>query len=207
MERRYEVYIAGRPLVIADRPPQRAAPGMQVIAIGSQKHLDEVIAAMDRSENDAGVWIHPQDDLDLWELFRSKFKFVQAAGGLVQDEKGRLLVIKRLGKWDLPKGKLDEGESVEAAALREVEEECGIDDLRLERPIAISWHTYDRKGKSFLKRTDWFLMHGSSHKKLTPQTDEDIEEVRWMTREEVKAMKADTYPSLLGVIGIWEQGS
>lgn len=124
----------------------------------------------------------------------------------MQDERGRLLVIKRLGKWDLPKGKLDKGESIDAAALREVQEECGIDDLKIIRPLAVTWHTYERNGKDHLKRTDWFLMTASADKQLTPQIEEDIEEVRWMTNEEVDRMKGETYPSLLKVIEAWQSG-
>ncbi len=207
MERRYEVHIEGRPLLIGEAPPQaNECEGMAVVAVHSEKDLDQAIGMLGDPQYGRGISIYPQGIEHLWDLFRQRYKFVRAAGGAVQDEQGRLLVIKRLGKWDLPKGKLDKGEAVEAAALREVEEECGINGLKVIRPLEVTWHTYDRNGRSYLKRTDWFLMQGSSASELVPQTEEDIEEVRWMTREEVARMKAETYPSLVKVLEAWEEG-
>jgi ADP-ribose pyrophosphatase YjhB (NUDIX family) len=205
MERRYDVYIEGRLLVIADAPPETVVPaGMQVLPVDSEHRLNEALERLEQPGNEGGLWLHPEGSELLWDLFSKRYRFVQAAGGAVQDEHGRLLVIKRLGRWDLPKGKVDEGEGIPEAALREVEEECGIDDLKIREPLAVTWHTYERKGKRHLKRTDWFLMEGSSEKSLTPETEEDIEEVRWMTRDEVARMKEETYPSLVRVLEAWE---
>lgn len=140
-----------------------------------------------------------------WEAFRADYEFVLAAGGAVTDERGRLLVIKRLGRWDLPKGKVDGGEAIDAAAMREVNEECGLKTLRIIAPMPSSWHTYDRKGRPHLKRTDWFLMQGSSSEPLVPQHDEDIEEVKWVGRDEVEAIARASYPSLRAVFDEWLQ--
>ena len=205
MERRYEVYIEGRPLVIADAPPEAVVPaGMHVMPIGTDHRLDEMLDRLQQPGNEDGLWLHTESIGSMWDEFRKRYKFVQAAGGVVQDEKGRLLMIKRLGKWDLPKGKVDQGEGIPEAALREVQEECGIDELKIVSPIEVTWHTYERKGRQHLKRTDWFLMEGSSQKKLVPETEEDIEEVRWVSREEMARMKVETYPSLIGVLEAWE---
>ena len=76
--------------------------------------------------------------------------------------------------------------------------------MRITGELPCTWHTYERKGHQHLKRTDWYLMRGSSAEALVPQHEEDIEEVRWMTTAEVQAMKADTYPSLLPVVQAWE---
>ena len=126
-----------------------------------------------------------------------------AAGGVVEDERGRLLAIKRLGKWDLPKGKVEKHEAVEVGAVREVQEECGLNQVELVKPVTSTWHTYERKGKQHLKRTDWFLMRASSKEMLTAQSEEDIEEVRWLDEAGVRMMEADTYPSLLPVLRTW----
>ncbi|MBK9177013.1 MAG: NUDIX domain-containing protein [Flavobacteriales bacterium] len=138
-----------------------------------------------------------------WEAFRADYKFVLAAGGAVTDERGRLLVIKRWGKWDLPKGKVDEGEEIEAAALREVNEECGLRTLRITEPMPSTWHTYARKGRAHLKCTHWFFMRGSSAEPLVPQHEEDIEEVKWVERAEVEAIARASYPSLRVVFDAW----
>jgi ADP-ribose pyrophosphatase YjhB (NUDIX family) len=208
MERRYEVYIEGRPLVISDAAPDTVIPeGMQVVSIDSDQALESVLEKLQHPGNGGGFWLHPNGVQLLWDMFMKRFKFVQAAGGVVQDENGRLLMIKRLGKWDLPKGKVDEGEGIPEAALREVEEECGIDELKITDHLMNTWHTYERKGRQHLKRTDWFLMQGSSEKTLTPQTDEDIEEVGWMTWDEIDRIKNETYPSLVKVLKAWEESA
>jgi len=179
-------------------------PHFPVVEVGS---TDDLAAAMVRltAVPIKGVQLLPVDGFDAWSAFKEEHKFVQAAGGMVSDEQGRLLVIRRLGVWDLPKGKVEKNEDIESAAVREVQEECGLVDIRLVAPLTSTWHTYERKGKQHLKRTDWFLMEASSTEKLTAQTEEDIEEVRWMDRTELQAMKADTYPSLLPVIKAWEK--
>ena len=148
---------------------------------------------------------HVIEEGDAWEAFRSEFKFVLAAGGAVTDEHGRLLVIERLGKWDLPKGKVDKGEAIEDAAMREVREECGLTRLRIEVPMLSTWHTYERKGRQHLKRTDWFLMRGSSEEVLVPQRDEDIVTAKWMARAEVAGIEEETYPSLIAVFREWQR--
>ncbi len=141
---------------------------------------------------------------EVWDLFSGLYVFVQAAGGCVTDERKRLLAIHRLGVWDLPKGKVDKGEAVDAGALREVREECGLKELELMERLCETWHTYERKGKQHLKRTDWYLMGGTNTEQLIAQSEEGISEVRWMAAEEVAAMKAATYPSLRQVISAWE---
>lgn len=138
-----------------------------------------------------------------WERFRADHVFVAAAGGAVVDEAGRLLMIKRLGLWDLPKGKVDPGEGMEEAALREVREECGLEHLRILRQLPSTWHTYERKGRQHLKRTDWFLMQGSATERLVPQAEEDIEEVCWVTAAEVGRLRGSSYPSLAPVFDAW----
>ena len=113
-------------------------------------------------------------------------------------------MIHRLGVWDLPKGKVDQGEAVDAGALREVREECGLKKLELVKRLCETWHTYERKGRQHLKRTDWYLMRGTNTEELIAQGEEDISEARWMDVREVERMKADTYPSLRKVIDAWE---
>ncbi len=140
-----------------------------------------------------------------WQRFGDAHVFVAAAGGAVVDEAGRLLMIKRLGLWDLPKGKVDAGEGMEAAALREVREECGLENLRILRQLPSTWHTYERKGRQHLKRTDWFLMQGSATERLVPQAEEDIEEVRWVTSVEVDRLRGSSYPSLAPVFDAWNE--
>lgn len=148
---------------------------------------------------------------ELWSWYSTGFTFVQAAGGAVTDENRRLLVMHRRNMWDLPKGKVDEGEGIPAAAVREVMEECGLKAVHIDPRfnatgqglLCSTWHTYDHKGKHFLKLTDWFLMRTTSAEKLIAQEEEDITEVRWMTAAELATHHDGFYPTLHEVIDAW----
>lgn len=173
-----------------------------VLHMASKKELRALVERMERGEEQGGIAVIGHD-FDAWEVFQRDHDFVLAAGGLVMDEHGRLLAIKRLGKWDLPKGKVEKDEAVDVGAVREVQEECGLQHVELKEFVTSTWHTYERKGRQHLKRTDWFLMRASSSEELTAQSEEDIEEVRWLDHDGVRMMEADTYPSLLPVLKAW----
>jgi 8-oxo-dGTP pyrophosphatase MutT (NUDIX family) len=134
-----------------------------------------------------------------WKDFCSKFIMVEAAGGLVFNKDGYILMIFRNGKWDLPKGKLEIGESVEECAIREVEEECGISGLIIENKIKDTYHTYNLNGSDILKKTYWFLMTTKSEQKLTPQTEEGITDVKWCSEKEVEDNLNNSYPNIIDV--------
>ena len=164
--------------------------------------VEHALAALARPEVQ-GLLLFSAEGFDAWTDFRARYELVIAAGGAVEDEQGRLLVIHRRGHWDLPKGKLDEGETSEVAAVREVQEECGLRALRIVEALPCTWHTYTEKGREKLKRTDWYRMRASSTEPLVAQHEEDIDEARWATREELSAIIAGSYPSLRIVFEAW----
>ncbi|MEN8118833.1 MAG: NUDIX domain-containing protein [Bacteroidota bacterium] len=131
---------------------------------------------------------------------KKKFKIIDAAGGLVFNNDGHVLMIKRNGVWDLPKGKIETGEKRSEAAIREVEEECGITGLFIEKKIGKTYHTYIFREKNMFKTTHWFLMKYSGEEKLIPQTEEDITEVKWKSTDEVKKIIPNTYKSLVEIL-------
>lgn len=151
-----------------------------------------------------GILVYHDDVEAAWNAFKSGYKLVHAAGGAVGDQHGRLLAIHRSGMWDLPKGKVEKGETVEEAAVREVEEECGLTGVRSEEPLCETWHTYERNGKQHLKCTHWFRMRADGEQALVPQKEEDIQEARWMDAKGVLLMKREGWPSLLPVVNAWE---
>lgn len=129
---------------------------------------------------------------DLWEDFTHMFKVVEAAGGVVSNKNGEILFIRRMGKWDLPKGKIEKGESLEQAAVREVEEETGIRELILEEFLNNTFHIYnERNGEKILKTTYWFRMNFVGDETPVPQIEEGISEVSWKNREEIMS---DVFP-------------
>lgn len=136
-----------------------------------------------------------------WRNFVNKFKLIKAGGGLVLNKKGDLLFILRKGKWDLPKGKLDKGEKIDACAKREVMEECGIKKIKLHYKLCDTFHVYDLKGKPVLKKTTWYLMGMEKAQKLTPQVEEDIHDLRFFSRKNyLNTVKRKTYPLISDLI-------
>lgn len=141
-----------------------------------------------------GVTITVQDKASTRKYIKSKFSIIKAAGGIVQKE-DKILMIYRLGKWDLPKGKLDKREKPKKAAVREVEEECNV-DVVLGEKICSTWHTYTRNGRGILKKTTWYTMDCIDDSQMKPQEEEDIEEVRWMDARQLRPALYNSYRSV-----------
>jgi 8-oxo-dGTP pyrophosphatase MutT (NUDIX family) len=123
-----------------------------------------------------------------------------AAGGIVQNENGEILLQLRKGKWDLPKGKLDVGESIEECAVREVEEETGLKNIRLGELIGTTLHFYNEKGKDFEKETFWYDMRVSGEQNLVPQIEEDILELKWVKERELSPYLKNTYDNIIDIV-------
>ena len=143
--------------------------------------------------------IHP-DIETVFQAFRSFFRTMEAAGGLVFNEKGRILVIKRKARWDLPKGKLEKGEETQDSAIREVREECGITAPEIHSLLHVTYHAYSQEGVLILKKTYWYKMIYSGQKRLRPQTEEDITDARWISKKDLKMVVQNTYLSIVEVL-------
>ncbi len=152
-----------------------------------------------KEEFHAGVLWH--EDLDkLKKTFFKNFTVIEAAGGIVQNDRKELLFIYRLGKWDLPKGKIEKNEKLEDCALREVTEETGVKELSLKKKIGETYHVYDQFGKHFLKISHWFYMTCTSNQELIPQTEEHITEIKWVKTIDIKEPMKNTYPSIKNIL-------
>ena len=132
--------------------------------------------------------------LPIKKYLRAKFKVVKAAGGLIR-KKEKFLMIYRLKKWDLPKGKREKNEKYKQTAVREVQEECNI-SVKIGKKICTTWHTYTMNKNAMLKKTRWYLMDSIDDAKMKPAVEEDIEEIRWMTRKEVYHALEHSYKSI-----------
>jgi ADP-ribose pyrophosphatase YjhB (NUDIX family) len=128
--------------------------------------------------------------------FTRCFRYLEAAGGLVHNSEGDILMIYRFQKWDLPKGKLEVDESPSEGALREVQEECGLKSLTIDAELPATFHIYEQKGQIHLKKTHWFNMKAAKVEQLTPQMEEGIEKVKWMNPMELQKARENTYSSL-----------
>lgn len=161
--------------------------------------VQSCINDLDKTDADAAIILSSKPEY-YFQLLQSKFQPVTAGGGLVKNELGEYLFIFRRGKWDLPKGKLDEGETIEACALREVQEETGLKAVRMIAPLITTWHTYHERGSFWLKESVWFSMEANANEALIPQTEEDIQTIQWVRPEDIPALMENTFPSIVDVL-------
>ena len=138
---------------------------------------------------------HPKKS-ELLKVFKSKIKVIFASGGIVKNDNNQILFIYRRGKWDLPKGKAEKGESIRETAVREVIEETGIEKLKIDKYFSNTFHIVRNNKKYFLKETSWFLMSSNFKGKLKPQLNEGIKSVKWKTFEDAKKIKKKTYGNI-----------
>ena len=132
-----------------------------------------------------------------WASFCTRYRPVDAAGGLVRSSSGEYLLIFRNGRWDLPKGKREEGESVEQTAVREVMEECGVEEVTLQRLLTVTYHTYTLNGVDVLKRTYWYAMsYAGNRRTLQPQAEEGIEMAVFVPAEKAALHLESSYLSI-----------
>ena len=146
------------------------------------------------------LFVFHNDIEELRERFKSCFQQIYAAGGLVRNYEDRYLIMKRHGKWDLPKGKLNRNESFEDAAVREVSEETGLQELEITTPMLSTYHCYPIDGQKILKRTSWFEMIYKGQTEPVPEYDEDITEIKWVKKEDLPKITGNTYMAIIDVL-------
>lgn len=202
-----KIYFNDKPLFLCDQIDNSIEPYLRhddaVFIDELNAHtVNTMIHEMQLEKVHAGVFLHP-DLAELKHAFYRKFELIRAGGGLVLNTEGQALLIFRRGKWDLPKGKQDEGETIEECAVREVQEETGLKALSLEKPLPVTYHTYHQGARFILKESYWFLMHTTGIPVLTPQQEEDIQEARWVSKAEVAAYLPQCFPSVKAILEAW----
>jgi len=195
----YKVFFKDRSIFLGDKSESSNFEGM-VYAWTEGESLEGLTLQFDEDEQKEAIFIVADDLNELYYHFKSCFKYIEAAGGVVYNSNAQILAIYRLDKWDLPKGKVEKGESVREAAVREVEEECGISGVEIVKEVNSTYHTYWMKGKFVLKRTYWYEMSYSGLEELVPQTEEDIQEAKWLSQDNLEEFRSNTYASILEVI-------
>ena len=143
---------------------------------------------------------HSKED-KLWYYFLNMFKLIEAAGGLVRNlEKNHFLFIFRNKKWDLPKGRINKNEEVKNAAIREIEEETGVENLSIIKPLNTTYHIFKKNRKYRLKKTFWYLMETDYSGDLNPETNEGIEKAIWIDKNSIISLKSEMYKNISLVI-------
>jgi len=157
--------------------------------------LDEIIHRLQYGSLDT-INLYTPNIKSAWDAFKKHFDVIEAAGGLVTDKEGNYLFIYRNGKWDLPKGKMEKGENPSETAIREVQEECGIQNIDLDEFLFDTYHLFNENKKKRLKITHWYKMKGENTDPLVPQLEEGIEKVEWINPQENPEILQNSYENI-----------
>ena len=160
----------------------------------------DITKVLQNLENNKSLAIIGENIEEIYSEFCSFFRQVDAAGGVVMRNDGYFLMMHRNGKWDLPKGHREIGEEIEQCALREVEEECGVSELTLVKPITVTEHIYPLKGEWVLKSTYWYQMMSKDIRNMTPQIEEGIDELRWVSKQDAELLLKNSYSTIRDVL-------
>ena len=196
----HKIYFEKRAIIICSPDdPALSDPNAIQFCIGKSTDIHALVEMVEASDSLNRICIPTSDIEETYRMICAEFLEVNAGGGLVRNRRGDYLLISRNGLWDLPKGHQDPGEPIEVTALREVQEETGIDELELGELICITDHCYRRDEKWHLKHTWWYSMLYTNPTDLTPQREEDIAKAAWVAKSSLPPYLTNTYPSIAEV--------
>lgn len=199
MAQKYNIYINDKSLIIGNSIPKDAPSFQHIEAEG----FDFLKFYKDLKNNPKVLFFLTTSDVKAtFRNIKKSLRVIEAAGGFVRNENDKYLFIKRNGKWDLPKGKLEPKEKKKDAAEREVEEECGIKIKKLGKKLIKTYHVYEMRGKIVLKVSHWYDMEAKGNQKLIPQKEEGITEVKWFSKKDWKIIRSNTYANILDVLDV-----
>jgi len=167
----------------------------QAVEASSLSEIDQKIEDLMNFSQSYSL-LNTQDEKTTLAQISNRFQWIEAAGGIIKNKKGELLLIHRRGHWDLPKGKINAGETPLIAAIREIAEETGLTHLKKMDDCEPTFHVYRMKEKWFIKKTHWFVFELETEQELVLQTEEDITAARWMNQTEIRLVWKEIYPSL-----------
>lgn len=197
----YKVFINDTPIFIQNSPALNNHVVSNVVRAESAESTAKNLWRTTSENPGVPIVICPANGTDeFWSQWKKQFIEIEASGGLVLRDDDSFLGIYRLGKWDLPKGKAEAGETPQVTALREVEEECGITGLSIVRSICKTYHVYPLGEHFALKTTHWYLMSWGGEGSIAPQTEEGIDEIRWIEAAEREQFCERTYLSVVQVV-------
>ncbi|MBX7139896.1 MAG: NUDIX domain-containing protein [Chitinophagales bacterium] len=209
------IYVGDNEVIIAGKKKsekvirrfKKSRVPLQVFQLKKGDDVKSVIEQAEHTYGAQGFLITGMKSKKLATKYLSYYRILEAAGGVVLSEDQKVLMMFRRGKWDLPKGKIDPGETDREAAEREVKEETGIIEVKVGRRILFheghqdcTYHTYWLGGVRTIKKTHWFKMKSSDRHELTPQADEGITEVGWYSKKQVKSKLNNSYRSVRWVL-------
>lgn len=188
----YKVFVNDSPLILTNRLSE-TVNGNYFLLNGTA--IKDAINALVKNKLEEAFIYHPNNE-EILKKFTKKIPLVVAAGGVVTNKKGKVLFIYRNDKWDLPKGKLEKGETFEECAIREVMEETGVTDLTIENYLRTTYHIFKRNGKYKLKEVHWYAMKTAYDGKLIGDKKEGIIKVKWKGPQKIKKALENSYTNI-----------
>jgi len=188
----YKVFVNQKEIILTSTAPK--GTGVKVLPLKSTpfKNIIRII----RTTRVKRLYLTHDNPKKLLSGFKKKLPVTIAAGGVVQNEEGKLLFIYRKKRWDLPKGRIDKGETLEGAAKREVKEETGVKKIKVGKLAGVTYHVFKRNNRYQLKETHWFFMKTSYKGVLTPEFKEDITKASWKNKSKTAKAIKKTYPNI-----------
>ncbi|WP_010257524.1 NUDIX hydrolase [Myroides injenensis] len=188
----YKVFVNDKPLFLTNKIEKET--DFQLFLLDSVD-IDKIIIKYFQNKIDKAFLYHP-DEKQILKKIKEKIPVQKAGGGVVFNPKGEVLFILRSGKWDLPKGGIEKNEEMEETAVREVEEETGVSGLKIVRKLPKTYHIFKRNGKYKLKITTWYEMSTKFEGELVGQTEEGIEKVAWLNKEQIREAMDNSYENI-----------
>ncbi len=192
----YKVFVNDKPILLSDHALSHSE---YEIYLFKNTRFEEIVHKL-QNTNTSGIYLYHNDLEVLWTQFVSYFEVVPAAGGLVLNDQNQLLFIRRNERWDLPKGRMEQGETCRETALREVAEECRIDALEIVSELSVSYHVYVENGVNKLKQTHWFVMQTTSHNKPIPQAEEGITDALFVSPNQLDSYYLEMYANIRDIV-------
>ena len=197
MAQKYRIYINQKVILLTESEPQKKEDFEKIDADVFDLKIIYTWVAAHQSQH---FYVLCSDSRAFLKSVLKSVPVISAAGGLVKNEKDEYLLIYRNDRWDIPKGKVEKTEKIKEAAVREVEEECGIKISSLEKKICKTYHAYINRGEVVIKKTHWFQMTCTGLCKLKPQKEEGITEARWFKKNYIGTIASNTFPSIMDVL-------
>ena len=193
----HKIYFEKRCIIICSPDDQALGdPNAMVFHVGEHIDIHTLVLMFEASQELSRIYIPSGNTDKIYRRLCAEFREVNAAGGLVSNRRGDYLLIRRNGLWDLPKGHQEPGEDIRVTAMREVQEETGVDKLELRDLICVTDHCYLRDGVWHLKHTWWYDMLYTDPVNLTPQLEEDISKAAWVAKSSLPPYLRSTFPSI-----------
>ncbi|MFL0352085.1 NUDIX hydrolase [Xanthomarina sp. GH4-25] len=192
----HKVFVNDKPIVLTTKVEKEK--GFKNFPLKTV-NLKKIIRELNSTSLKEVRLIHKNEE-KLLKKFLKKLPNVIAGGGKAYNDKGEILFIFRNNKWDLPKGKTEKKEAIEETAIREVEEETGVNGLEIVKPLETTYHIFKRNGRNKIKITYWFEMKTNYNGKLEPQENEGITKVAWLDKEQVEKALENSYANIKSLI-------